>query len=208
MTEVDTKLEAIRAAAQAELASAPRVRPWWLDALVLVVVNVGIGVGLMAFLTPHLQQHTSLVLRWAGAAGLLTIASGGAVAAIRPGARSLRLGMVGLAIGSALVLLAAASGLDGGKSFFGGAGCGALEGAYSVVPVVVSTFVLSRFAPDVLRTLVAGLSAGAGGLVGLHLHCENGALSHLVGFHLVPWALVSVVALGVRRLVGSASYAP
>ncbi len=208
MTEVENKLEAIRAAAHAELASSPKVRPWWLDALALVVVNVGIGVGLMGFLTPHLVQHGSVVLRWVGALGLLTIAIGGAVAAIRPGSRSMRLGVVGLAVGSALVLLAAASGLEGSATFFGGAGCGVLECAYSVVPVVISTFALSRFAPDVLRTMVAGLSAGAGGLVGLHLHCPNGSLSHLAVFHLIPWLLVSAVAVGARRLVGSSSYAP
>jgi hypothetical protein len=201
-------LDALRTAAQAELRRHPRARAWWVDALLLVGVNLGVGVVLMFALTPHLEQHASEAFRQAGAAGLLIIAVGGAIAAVRPGWRSARLAVLTLAVGSVLVLLAAASGLGPGGSFFGGAGCGVLEALYSVVPVLVSTFVLSRFAPDLLRSVVGGLSAGAGGLVGLHLHCPNGTLVHLVGFHLVPWVAVSVAAVVLRRLVGSASWAP
>jgi hypothetical protein len=201
-------LEAIRAAAHAELARAPRVRPWWVDALALVVTNVGVGVVLMSVLTPHLEQHASEAFRLLGAAGLLLVAGAGAVAAVRPGWHTVRLAVVALAVGSTLVVLAAASGVGPQGPLFGGVGCGVLEGLYSVLPVVVSTFVLSRFAPDLLRSVVAGLSAGAGGLVGLHLHCPNGTLAHLVAFHLVPWVLISAGAVGLRRLVGSSTFAP
>lgn len=60
--------------------------------------------------------------------------------------------------------------------------------------------------PD--QEVVAGLAAGAGGLMTLHLHCPNGTLGHLLLFHLVPSALVSLLAVGVRRRLSSASWAP
>ncbi len=201
-------LDAIRAAAQAELARTPRARPWWVDALALAGTNLGVGLVLMVVLTPHLEQHASEAFRQLGTAGLLLVAGGGAFAAVRPGWRTVRWSMVALAAGSTLVVLAAASGVGPVGPLFGGAGCGVLEGLYSLIPVLVSTFVLSRFAPDLLRSVVAGLSAGAGGLVGLHLHCPNGTLAHLVAFHLVPWVVVSAGAVGLRRLVGSATWAP
>ena len=113
-----------------------------------------------------------------------------------------------MAVGTVLVILSAASGFDPGTPFLGGVGCGLSELAASAVPAGVSLWVLSRFAPDVLRTVVAGLAAGAGGLLTLHLHCPNGTLGHLVVFHVVPWVLVSLLAVGIRRWLPSASWAP
>jgi hypothetical protein len=197
-------MEAIRLAAQAEFARAPAVRPWWVDASLLMGVNLVTGVGLALAMTVNTQQHDSLVLRWLGALGLLALAGFGAVAAVRPGWRLVRIGLVGAASALVLVVLAAAS----GAGAFGGMGCGAIEAIASLVPVLVSLVVLSKFAPDPLRTVVAGLSAGAGGLFALHLHCPNGALSHLVVFHLAPWLLISVLAVGLRRLVKSSTFAP
>jgi hypothetical protein len=205
---MNEQLEAIRRAAQAELGRSPRVRPWWLDALLLVGVNAVCGLGWSAFFTFNLVQHTGPLARAVGAAGLMAVALGGAVAAVRPGARPLRVLLVSLAVGTGVVLLAAASGADPGMPFLGGMGCGLSELAASVVPLGVSAWVLTRFAPDTLRTVVAGLAAGAGGLVTLHLHCTNGTLGHLVVFHLAPWVLVALAAVALRRVLPSATWAP
>lgn len=56
--------------------------------------------------------------------------------------------------------------------------------------------------------MLGGLAAGAGGVFVLHLHCPSGALGHLIGFHLGPWLLVATLALGLRRLVRSSTFAP
>ena len=202
------RLEAIRRAAQAELARSPRVRPWWIDAAALVGVNALCGLGWSTLFSFNLVQHTGPLLRGLGALGLVVVALGGAVAAVRPGGRPLRVLALVVATSTVLVMLGAASGFDPGTPFVSGVGCGVSELGASVVPAAVSLWVLSRFAPDLLRTLVAGLAAGAGGLLTLHLHCPNGTLGHLVAFHLVPWVLVSVIALGVRRWLRSASWVP
>lgn len=205
---MNEQLEAIRRAAQAELGRVPTVRPWWLDALVLVGVNVLCGLGWSALFSFNLVQHRSELARNLGAGGLAAVCLLGALAAVRPGSRNLRVLLVALAVGTVAVLLAAASGFDPGMPFLGGMGCGVSELAASTVPLGVSLWVLTRFAPDVLRTVVAGLAAGAGGLVTLHLHCTNGTLGHLVVFHLGPWVLVSLAAVGLRRVLPSATWAP
>jgi len=205
---MNEQLEAIRRAAQAELGRTPRVRAWWVDALTLVGVNALCGLGWSAFFSLHLEQHTGPLVRAVGAAGLVLVALLGALAAVRPGGRPLRVVLVGLAAATALVLVGAASGHDPGIPFLGGAGCGVSELVASVLPLGASVWVLTRFAPDLLRTLVAGLAAGAGGLVTLHLHCPNGTLSHLLVFHLAPWVLVALAAVGLRRVLPSATWAP
>jgi hypothetical protein len=204
----DESLEAIRRAALAELERAPKARPWWVDAVALVAVNALCGLGWSTLFAFNLVQHTGPVLRGLGAAGLGLMALGGAVAAVRPGGRPLRVLSLGVFVATVLVMLWGASGFDPGTPFFGGVGCGLSELTASVVPAGVSLWVLSRFAPDAVRTLVAGLAAGAGGLLTLHLHCPNGTLAHLLVFHLAPWVLVSLVAVGLRRKLPSASWAP
>jgi hypothetical protein len=204
----ETTLEAIRRAAHAELERAPRVRPWWVDAAALVVVNAVCGLAWSARYAFNLEQHTGPVLRTLGTIGLVLVAVAGAVAAVRPEGRPLRLLTLGVAVGTVLVLLGAASGFDPGGPFLGGVSCGVSELTASVVPAGVSLYVLSRFAPDLVRTLVAGLAAGAGGLVTLHLHCPNGTPEHLVVFHLLPWVLVSGLAVLLRRWLPSTTFAP
>ncbi len=203
----DQRLEAIRQAAQAEFAKAPRVRPWWVDALVLVALNVGVGVALVLLFTVRDEQHRNEVLRWLGAAALVAVGAGGAVAAVRPGARGLRVAMLVVAASSVAVLFAAASGVAR-QALWGGAACGLFETVASVLPVVVSTVVLSRFAPDPMRTVLGGLAAGTGGLLGLHFTCPIGSLGHLIPFHFLPWLLVCAAAVGLRRVVRTATFAP
>jgi len=203
---MNEKLEAIRLAAQVELARHPAVRPWWVDAGALLGINLLFGAGSMLLLTTPVDGFGPL--RWGVAGALLAVCALGSFAAVRPGWRAARLVLLGLAGLTMALVLIAATGFDPGRPFLGGMGCGLWEGMASVVPVIAAMVVLSRFAPDPLRTVVGGLAAGAGGLLALHLHCPNGMLSHLIVFHLVPWVLVSLAALGLRRLVRSASWAP
>lgn len=203
---LDAKLEAVRRLAQAELLERPAVRHWWVDAAMLVIINLVFGGGAMLVLTAHFE--TVKVMQWAGAVALGSIGLFGAVAAVRPGWRDVRLTIVALGGMSVLLVLASATGFDPGNPFLGGIGCGLSEASVSVIPVVMSMVVLTRFAPDPLRAVVAGLAAGSGGLLALHLHCPNGTLWHLVAFHVAPWVLVSLAAVLVRRLLGSSSWAP
>jgi hypothetical protein len=203
---MNEKLEAIRLAAQAELARHPAVRPWWLDAATLLGINLLFGAGSMLLLTTSVGGFG--LLRWGAAGSLLAVCALGSFAAVRPGWRTARLGLLALAGLTMALVLIAATGFDPGRPFLGGIGCGLWEAMASVVPVIAAMVVLSRFAPDPLRTVVGGLAAGAGGLLALHLHCPNGMLSHLIVFHLVPWVLVTLAALGLRRLFRSASWAP
>jgi hypothetical protein len=203
---MNEKLEAIRLAAHAELARHPAVRPWWVDAGVLLFVNLLFGAGSMLLLTTPVGGFGPL--RWGAAAALLAVCALGTFAAVRPGWRSARFALLGLAGVTMALVLITATGFDPGRPFLGGMGCGLWEGLASVVPVIAAMLVLSRFAPDPLRTVVGGLAAGAGGLLALHLHCPNGMPSHLIVFHLVPWGLVSLAALGLRRLLRSSSWAP
>jgi hypothetical protein len=203
----DPRLEAIRLAAQAELAKTPRARPWWVDALLLVALNVGVGVALVLLFPNRGEQHRSELLRWLGAAALLAIALGGAIAAVRPGAQALRVAMLAVVASAVAVLLLGASGASQ-PALWGGGACGLFETVASVIPVVATTVVLSRFAADAWRTVVGGLAAGTGGLLGLHFTCPIGTLSHIMPFHLVPWLLVCLAALGLRHFVRSATFAP
>lgn len=203
-TTVDPRLEAIRKAAQAEFARAPKAQPWWLHAALLVGVNLVVGAVLALGFSVNHEQHSSEALRWLGGLGLIAISVVGAIAAVRPGWQGVRLGVLLGALATMLVMLAAASGLGP----FGGVACGAIETVASLVPVVASVLVLSRFAPDPWRTMVGGLSAGTGGLFALHFHCPNGGLAHLTLFHLLPWLLVCLAAIVLRRLVRTDSWAP
>jgi hypothetical protein len=201
------RLEQARAAALAELNRTPQARPWWVDALALAVLDLGIGVGLLLAVPSHHEQHASDLFRALGALGLAVVATAGAVAAVRPGSRWLRLGVLGVAGGSMVAMAAAASSASGAPAL-GGAGCSIFEVLSAVVPLAVSMWVLARFASDPLRAVVAGLAASAGGLLALHFTCPVGTLTHLTGFHLAPWLLISLLSLGIRRLVRSATFAP
>jgi hypothetical protein len=200
-------LEQARQAALAELARTPKARPWWVDALGLAVVNVGVGLALLALFPSHSEQHASALWRVVTAAALVTVAGLGAVAAVRPEALSLRWSALVMAGVSAAGTLVGASGV-GAKGVWGGAACTVFEVLSAVVPLALATWALSRFAADPLRAAVAGLAASAGGLLALHFTCPIGTLQHLGVFHLVPWLFIALVSLGIRRLVGSATWAP
>ena len=201
-------LAALRAAAQAELKARPRARSWWVDALLLLGVNLALGLGTSAALGWNTVQHASAAFRLVTAAALLVILGVGSVAAIMPRGRGWRLALVGLVLVAAGLTALGASGFDGGVTFGGGVGCAMTECALSVVPVGVALGLLTRFGFDPLRALTAGTAAGAGGLLALHLHCPIGTVEHLLAFHLAPWLGLAALAVVLRRVLPTTSHAP
>jgi hypothetical protein len=198
------------AAAQAELLLQPVARAWWLDALAIVGANLVVCLGAAVVLggTGRSGAHTSEVLAASAAALMAAVLLVGAVAAIAPRWRWARLLLIPLALVAGLSAAFASSGFDPGLPFARGIGCTATECVMALVPLSVSLFALTRFAASALRSAVVGLSAGAGGVLAVHLHCPNGTLSHLLVFHLLPWAALAGLAVLVRRRLPSRSVAP
>jgi hypothetical protein len=82
------------------------------------------------------------------------------------------------------------------------------EIALSLVPLLFVTWAVTGMAFQVRRALLAGMSAGAVGLLALHLHCPNGLPSHLFIFHALPWVGLSALAIAARAKLPSRTFAP
>lgn len=201
-------LEEARLAALQELKEHPKARAWWTDALALVAVNLGVTAGVSSLLTWSLTQHSSPVMRWSVAGALVAIIVLGAWGAVRPGAQGLRIATVALVVMVAMWASLGSSGFAPEAPFISGLGCTRLELMMAIIPLPVALWATSRFARDSLRSLAAGASVGATGMLVLHLYCPNGTFEHLLLFHLLPWALVALLAVGIRRRVPTHSYAP
>lgn len=201
-------LQAVQAAARAELRAQPRARSWTTDALIVVGLNAAIVVlASVALRTPLLHPDWTLA-RWGIAAALAAIVAAGGWAAVRPGARGLRLAALGLAGLGALAVGLGGSGLSGGRPFGSGVACALTEVVVSGAPFLVALWVTSRFAFDFTRAIVAGISVGATGMLVLHLHCLNGAVDHLFVFHVLPWFVIGLGAAALRRIAPTRSFAP
>ena len=202
-------LDGVKAAALRELAERPRVRAWWVDAAAVVALNVVVGVGLTVALKWTTVQHASDAIRWSVEALWLAVLAGGALLAVMPRAKSGRAALIGLAGLGVIASVFGLSGVDPGAPFVrGGIPCAWLELLVAIAPLGLSLFLLTRFAFDPMRAIAAGLSAGAAGLLALHLHCANGTAAHQLGFHFVPMLVIAAIAFGVRRGLRSHSYAP
>jgi hypothetical protein len=200
-------LEKIREASHAELRAHPKPRPWWIDALILVAMNVG-AAALAGAVMSAATRPESAVARWGIAAALIALMGAGAWATVRPGAQLLRFAVLGIAGAGALWIGLGGSGLSGDRPFGSGVGCAITEGVICVAPLLIAMWITSRFAWDLTRAIVGGVSAGATGIFVLHLHCPNGASEHLFAFHVLPWMLVAVAAVVIRRQLPTRSYAP
>ena len=201
-------LAAARKLALDELTEHPRARAWWVDALVLFAVNLGVATVALSLVSWNQVQHDSPLMRWGVAAGLLALIAVGSWSAIQPGVPVARLST--LAFAALLMMWAGLSGSGVGPSgpLLDGKGCAGMEALFAVLPLGVALWVTSRFAFDTGRALVGGASVGATGALVLHLHCANGTTAHLMLFHVVPWLLLAVATLAVRRLLPSRSWAP
>lgn len=199
--ETSALVTRLRDAARAELEAHPKARRWWVDALGLLALNAAVAGGALSMMTVREVGPGG----WAIVALLGVLMGAGSWAAVRPGAGLLRLAMIAIALAAAV--WAAVDGSGVGGPFASGVGCAVTEAALSLVPMAAALFAMSRFAFDGTRALVGGLSVGATGVLVLHLHCVDGTAEHLLAFHAVPWALVAVAALMIRRKLPSRSFA-
>lgn len=201
--ESERPVAALRAAALAELRAHPTVWRWWWDVLVLLAIDFAIATGALALL--NTTQATGA--NPAVAAVLVALMVVGAWAAIHPGAHVVRLSVVALAALAAMWVGLGGSGVAPDRPFDGGAGCAAMEAGLSVVPLLVVLWATSRFAWDLTRALVGGLSVGATGMFVLHLHCGDGSAAHLFAFHVLPWLAIGASAAVLRRAVPTRAFA-
>lgn len=201
-------LEALKAAAHAELQTSPKVRAWWVDGVVLLAVNVALGVAASMMMSSHDVQHAASWSKYAIAACWFVFMAVASLAWLRPGGGALRWAVAGGFIVVALGTLAGLSGADPGGSFWNGVSCAIAECKVAAIPAILVVAFSLRFAARPMHVLVGGLAAASGGAVALHFHCPNGTLAHVAMFHLLPALVLGVVMLGVRRFLPSRSYVP
>jgi hypothetical protein len=197
----------IREAARAELV-APRARPWWQAALVLVALTLGVGAA-GAILMPH--GNLASPLRQIGIGVLLaaSVVCGG-LAALSPRRRWDAVALA-VALGAAAAVVVGGTGiypLDAGGFWEAGLRCGRTVVLYALPSCAVALLVQRSAALSLRRGLAAGLAAGAAGALALHPHCPIGQAGHLALFHVLPWFAVAAALLLVQRRVPRGSFAP
>jgi hypothetical protein len=204
-------LQRIRAAAHEELARAPKLRPWWHDALLMAGINSAVAVACAPLLglAGFSGNPAPAAIQVAVAVPIALVIVLGAVVAVMPGRA------VGLLSALVLVGIAAAAIVTGGSGTWngrafpaGGIACMSQELVMATVPTGLAIAVLSRFAYSPLRMLVAALAGGAAGVLALHLRCPIATASHLAVFHVLPWMAAAGIAVFIRSRVRSRSFAP
>ena len=194
--------------AQDELAAHPKARPWWVDGLVVLALNLVMGVGASSAMTWSRLQHASMTLRSVIAVAWLLVMAVGSALWLKPGARIGRWLVAGGFLVTSLLAIGGASGFDPGGPFFRGLGCAFTECGLAVIPVAVLLALSTRFAASNANIFVGALAAASGGALALHLHCSNGTVGHLVMFHLLPAVLLAGVAVLLRRFLRPHSFVP
>jgi len=209
----DAAMEQARTRSLQELRAQPVAKPWWRDALgilgvcavmaVVAVVLLGRKHGLVLNQAPW----TTLVVVSALLVAVITCA---AFVMVAPrGGGWLRAGLIVLALETAGVVVLAGSGLDVSVSFVkAGIPCMVSELGISVVPLGLALWFLTRSAYQPARAFAAGLGTGAVGILALHLHCACGTAAHLFTFHVLPWLLLSALAVLLRSRMPTRSFAP
>jgi hypothetical protein len=203
-------LQRVRTRTQEELAAQPIPTPWWHEVLVLVGVYVGLtALGALALTPLGLMLNSAPPGVVAGLSVLVVLAMvGGAVVALAP-VRKVAWGLMGMC--TAVVALSVVLGGSGlaVKSFLAGAiGCVKTHMLLSALPLLSALVMLRRSAYHPARAVAAGLSAGAVGLLLLHVHCPDGSAAHLAASHVGPWLLLGGLALLVRSRMPTYNHAP
>lgn len=200
------RLEAIRQRALEEIERTPRERSWPADAALLI------GLEGLSTATAVLALEPDTFKRQGWQLGLALVVSfigvGAALAAIRPGGRAGRRGVLTLLVPVLAVLVASASGLGTRTGVADELRCAASLGLASVVPAIVTSLLMARFAPSRTRALLGGVAAGAPGVVALHLHCPIGLELHIAAGHVAPWVVVAFLVVWLRSRLTTRSYAP
>ncbi len=195
-------------AAREELEAHPKARPWWMDGLVLLALNLVMGLGAAAAMSWSDLQHNSMTTRSVVAVAWLLMMSVGSVLWLRPGAMTSRWVVgSGFVIASALAV-GGASGFDPGAPFFAGMGCAFVECSVALIPVSVLLVLSTRFAATASHVFVGALAAASGGALALHLHCFNGTTAHLAAFHLLPAVALGGVAVLIRSKLKTKTFVP
>jgi len=191
-----------------EAVSAGKARPWWIEAALAMVLLLATAGGAVAALGMRQQQGHPL-MGWTTAVVLLLLIAVGTWSALAPRARRLRWVSVGLAALAAVLIVVGATGEGAGRPFWhAGLPCLATELGATLPLLAVLLWLLTRSAPGTLKVVAGALSGGAAGIFALHLHCPVSTVSHLIVFHLLPWAVLAAVALWARRWLGTRSWAP
>jgi hypothetical protein len=201
-------LERLAIAARADLARTPKAQRWWVEALVLLAINLTLGLMARVMMTDAETQHASAMSKYATVVAWFVAMSLGSVWWLKPGG-----GLLGrVALGAFAVALVAggldASGVDPGGPFWGGVGCAMGEWKLALVPAVVVLLLSMRFSVQPGRLFLGALAAASGGAIALHGHCPNGTLAHIAVFHVLPTFSVAAVLLAIRHFIPSRSHAP
>ncbi|QSQ13059.1 DUF1109 domain-containing protein [Myxococcus landrumensis] len=204
-------LAVARSFALETLAKQPQASPWWSELLLLLGVHAATGGVGFALLT-HDGWMGNLASSGvvAGVALLILAAMGaGAYLAFTPRRRTVpgwAVGIAALGLGAGVVL--AGSGQQTRPLLASVLGCVGMELAVTTVPLAVTLVLLCRSAFHPVRALAAGLAASSVSLLILHLRCAEGSPSHLLLGHITPWLALSGLAVLLRRLLPTRSYAP
>ena len=197
-------------AALGAAASRP-ARQWWIPAAALAVLNLVLLMAAIRALqrgagVANLAPPTTL---WALGALLLLALVAGPIIAIAPAGRALRRYLLLASPLIALALILGGSGFQpAGNWIRAGIPCLVLELSLSLIPAIFTVWALTASAFRPSRAAMAGIGAGAVGALALHVHCPFGSLSHLLCFHLLPWAALVGVAVALRSRLPSRSFAP
>jgi len=198
----------IRNAGRAELAAAGRARPWWVGALALVVVMLGVGIAGAVLMprenlaSPALQIVVGALLAMAILAGCWT--------ALSPRRRWTALALAA-ALVSAAAVVSGGSGLYpawAGAFWEAGVRCARAVVLYALPSCAAALLLQRRAAFSPARALAAGLAAGAAGALALHPHCPIGQAGHLALFHVLPWFAVAAALVLFQRRLPRRSFAP
>ena len=201
-------LQALARAARDELAANPKPRPWWVDGLVLLCLNLVMGVGASAAMSWSDLQHGSMLMRSVVAVAWLVVMAAGSVLWLKPGAMMARWLVAGGFVLASLLAIGAASGFDPGAPFFRGMGCAFTECGLALIPVGVLLLLSTRFAAAPSHVFVGALAAASGGALALHFHCSNGTVAHVTMFHLLPAGVMALLAVLLRRLIRPSAFVP
>ncbi len=195
------------AAAHQELARPPR--PWWGLAAGLAAANAALAVAGTVLLVPT-NWEASTSPHWllvAAVVALAALAVGGIFLALAPRRRWLE-GAFGVAALAPIALLLAADGHAAAPHFLDGMPCLWTVLALAALPLAGGAWLLTRAAYSPARAVAVGLISAGVGLLVLQLTCNDGSPPHLLVFHLLPWAAVGALAVLVRRVLPTWSYAP
>ena len=201
-------LEAIRTRALQALRTT-RFRPWTRDAGRIALLQGGVALVVAVALgarnwSSPMAHHMALAI--VGAI-LLAVVTLGSVLALAPGPRRPRWMLLLVPI-VPLLLVLSGDGFHTATTFGAALPCLITVVLTAVIPLAVGLVLLRGMALDAARTVALALSAAATGLFALHWHCTDGSAAHLMGFHVLPWLALALLAIPLRRALPTKSHVP